>query len=245
MRSGKILVVVEGEKLDVALMKKLLAIYKIPGNHEIIPYKTSIHILCQSVLRDNKIAEIDLRLHLREHEKNPVKKAIFDQKFEEILLIFDLDPQDSFFTPETLLEITNHFSESTETGKLYINYPMVEAFYHMKQIPDPDYDTRTASLAELRAKQYKARVTLESRNGEKRRLFASSRDECNDVIRQNINKAWLITSNNQPMEGMNHRPPSQFAILSSQLDKLRLEGTCSVLCTCPFYISDYNPALIP
>ena len=43
-----------------------------------------------------------------------------------------------------------YFVESTDMGKLYLNYPMIEAFYHMSNIPDPEYNGRVATLAELR-----------------------------------------------------------------------------------------------
>ncbi len=244
MSSGRMLIVVEGEDPDIALMEKLLNIYGIAVNRDIIPYGTNIHNLCRSLLREKDITDVDLRLHLREHEKDPEKKAIFEHRFSEVLLIFDLDPQDSSLSRKELLRLTNHFAESTESGKLYLNYPMIEAFYHMKSIPDADYDNRTASLKELKARQYKPRVDRESRNGRKRSLFATDKNECDCVIRQNIDKAWLLATVYQQAEDIRDNAPSQSAILSGQLDKLSSEGVVSVLCTCPFYISDYNPDLI-
>ena len=244
MASGRILVVTEGEKTDVALMEKLLNIYGIAEDRDIIPYGTNIHILCRALLKEKDIEDIDLRLHLREHEKNPAKKAVLDQRFSEILLIFDLDPQDSFFSREVLLTLTKHFSESTESGKLYLNYPMIEAFYHMTDIPDAEYNMRTASLVELKAKRYKARVNRESRNGRNRDDFAKDKVECDHVIRQNIEKAWLLASAYQQTTGTQNEAPSQSSILKGQLDKLQSDRAVSVLCTCPFYIPDYNPELI-
>ena len=38
-----------------------------------------------------------------------------------------------------------YFTESSEMGKLYLNYPMVEAFYHMKSIPDENYTSYLAT----------------------------------------------------------------------------------------------------
>ena len=46
--------------------------------------------------------------------------------------------------------MAEYFTESSDMGKLYINYPMVEAFYHMKSIPDNDFDTYTSSMEELK-----------------------------------------------------------------------------------------------
>lgn len=76
-------------------------------------------------------------------------------------------------------------------GKLYINYPMVESFYHMKAIPDDDYFSYTADINELKARSYKARVNSENRNHDYTK-FAVNRKECNIVIKQNIEKAYML-----------------------------------------------------
>lgn len=34
------------------------------------------------------------------------------------------------FTPEKIKRMSDYFVESSDMGKLYLNYPMVEAFYH-------------------------------------------------------------------------------------------------------------------
>lgn len=66
-------------------------------------------------------------------------------------------------------------------GKLYLNYPMVEAFYHMSSIPDEQYSNRFATLEELQAGTYKMRVNRENRNHDYTK-FATDRVECNIVI---------------------------------------------------------------
>jgi hypothetical protein len=181
---------------------------------------------------------LDILLHLRSRETDPAKKAIFDRRYSEILLIFDFEPQDPDFTEDRIREMAGFFIESTEMGKLYINYPMAESFYHMKSIPDTDYDTYIATMDELKSKQYKARVNKENRNRDYTK-FAVERNECNTVIRQNINKAWHILG-----EDANPAPPNPISVLEAQIDKKNNEQAIAVLCTCVFYISDYNPAFI-
>lgn len=46
--------------------------------------------------------------------------------------------------------MSDYFSESTDEGKLYINYPMVEACKHFKDIPDDEYITRAVSIDDIR-----------------------------------------------------------------------------------------------
>ena len=236
---AKILMLVEGEKTDVQLMQHLLDIYGINEKHEIVSYNTNIYVLYNSMFAGGDPDSLDLLQVLKENEKDKQKKKIFEERYSDILLIFDMDPQDSLYSPQKVQQMLSYFDESSENGKLYINYPMVEAFYHMKSIPDPDYNTYTASLQELKDKAYKARVHKENRNHDYRK-FAQTRGECDVVIKQNIEKAWLIASNQAVVSST----PAFIDILKSQVDKILKEGLVYVLCTCAFYILDYNSELI-
>ena len=93
------------------------------------------------------------------------------------MLIFDLDPQDGGFSPDKILEMQNYFVESSDMGKLYLNYPMVEAFYHLKDIPDDEYYDRQATMEELIHHTYKSRVNSENRNHDYGK-FALTKEEC-------------------------------------------------------------------
>ena len=98
MNKPKILFLVEGAKTDVRLMQKLLSIYGFDQKYEIISYNTNIYTLYNEMFRDNDPADLDLLQVLKEHEKDPRKKPLFDQSYSDILLIFDLDPQDPLCT---------------------------------------------------------------------------------------------------------------------------------------------------
>jgi len=229
-----ILALVEGEKTDMRLMKRLVKIYGIENRHQFVSYNTNLYALYNSMFRGADPGSLDILLHLKEREHDPLKKAIFENSYSDILLIFDFDPQDPQFSEARIREMTGFFVESTDMGKLYLNYPMVEAFYHMKSIPDPDYNSYISTLIELKAKGYKARVNRE-KLGRDYSGFAVNKEECDTVILQNIDKARFITSLDLP---------GAQDILEAQVKKMRNEQTVAVLCTCAFYITDYNPALI-
>ena len=135
---SKILVIVEGEKTDVRLMKRLFDIYGISEDYRIISYNTNIYRLYQEMFEDSDPYSIDLLQLLKAKENDEHKKQIFDERYSDILLIFDLDPQDPLYRKEKIAEMLEYFRESSDMGKLYIDYPMVEAFYHMKDIPDAE-----------------------------------------------------------------------------------------------------------
>lgn len=133
-----------------------------------------------------------------------------------------------------------YFSESTDQGKLYLNYPMVEAFYHMKAIPDEMYNSYTATMQELKNGSYKARVRNENRNKDYRK-FAIDFNECNIVIWQNIKKGLWMTG---VAEDTQNILPESESILNVQLGKIKCDDSVSVLCTCVYYIVEYNPHLL-
>lgn len=226
---------VEGEKTDVKLMTHLLEVYGLNDGYEIVSYNTNIYTLYKQMFADHDPSSYDLVQVLKEREPNSEKKIIFDQTFSDILLVFDFDAHAPDFSPEKIREMVDYFHESSDMGKLYLNYPMVESFYHMQSIPDPNYYTYTASIPEGR--QYKTRVSCIT--GDQRK-FATTKGECDVVIRQNIEKSNQITTS----EGNDILPASQKEILNVQLDSLLSTQNVFVLCTCPFYIVDYNPNLL-
>ena len=118
-KAPKILLLVEGQKTDLNLMNKLLNLYGISDNHQLISYNTSIYDLYQKVFSSEDPEMLDLLQVLKEHEANPAKKKIFDNHYSDIILVFDLDPQDPRFSPEAIISMAEYFTESSDNGKLY------------------------------------------------------------------------------------------------------------------------------
>lgn len=242
-KMSKILVLVEGAKTDFRLMEHLLHIYGIDTRHEVVSYNTNLYVLYQEMFVNSDPSSIDIIQLLKEREKDSAKKEIFNARYSDVLLVFDLDPQDPQFSADKILEMMQFFIESSDMGKLYLNYPMVEAFYHMKSIPDKDYNNYLVSLSELTEGSYKQRVNVENRNHDYSK-FAVTREECNMVIKQNIDKSWHILENKKLVDDTEQVLPEPIEILRKQIAKIKVEQVISVLCTCTFYIVDYNPKFI-
>ncbi|MCL2527492.1 MAG: hypothetical protein FWE42_03655 [Defluviitaleaceae bacterium] len=236
-KPAEILIIVEGSKTEVTLLNRLIEVYNLSSKFEITSYGTHIYALYHSMFRGKDPSDLDIRTHLRSREDNEVKKALLEKKFTDIFLIFDLDPHDSQYSPQIIREMMAFFNESTEMGKLYINYPMIESFYHMKCIPDADFNTYSINMDKLSPKnQYKEIINQICPDPRK---FAASRQECTTVINQNIEKAHHRkghTSEEQIPEAAN--------ILEAQLNKLHNENSIAVLCTCAFYIAEYSSKLL-
>ena len=234
---AKILMLVEGAKTDVNLMQHLLKVYNISEKHEIVPYKTNIYVLYNLIFKDEDTEALDLLQVLKESEKDNEKKKIFEERYSDILLVFDLDPQDALYSKEKIFKMLDYFSESSENGKLYLNYPMVEAFYHMSSIPDNNFNHYIATMSELKNKEYKRRVQMENRDHDYRK-FAQTKDECDWIIIQNYKKAELITGEKCSII------PESTDIFNVQASKITNEECVYVLCTCVFYIMEYNSDLV-
>ena len=56
-----------------------------------------------------------------------------------IQVIFDYECQDPKFSVDKIMRMQRHFCSPTDDGILYINYPMIEAYKDMSEIPDAEY----------------------------------------------------------------------------------------------------------
>ncbi len=90
-----------------------------------------------------------------------------------------------------------YFNDATNTrrGRLYINYPMVESFFHIKNWNEnqEDFNNRHATKYELWHKKYKKRVKAESCCTD---IQQFDKDKFNKIIDLNLTKASFLL--NQP-----------------------------------------------
>lgn len=59
----------------------------------------------------------------------------------------DYERHDPNFTETKIMSMQQTFTDSTDMGMLYINYPMIESYQHLKNLPDSDYINRTVSAS--------------------------------------------------------------------------------------------------
>ena len=89
-------------------------------------------------------------------------KNIREDEVSEIYLFFDYDFQDKGGTVEEnnrkLTEMLSYFTDETSKGKLYINYPMLEALRYTKELPDNNYWTYTVTRQKCQEEKFKHQV---------------------------------------------------------------------------------------
>lgn len=132
----KTLVITEGYAERVPLLKDLCALFpelNIDYNADTIVYETNIYILYDLLAEEydlNIDTDIDLPFVLSNanHLKQKLSKKLYKEYFTDIILCFDYEIQDPKFDPEKLMKLQELFNDSTDNGKLYLNYPMHEFF---------------------------------------------------------------------------------------------------------------------
>ena len=96
MIERRILFIVEGEQDELKFLKRMIKTCYPSIKHEFYSYKTTLHTLAQVLEKDYPSFEednIDIRLVLRSMENDKDKKLILSQKYNDIYLVFDFEPQ--------------------------------------------------------------------------------------------------------------------------------------------------------
>ena len=195
LSARQVLVVSEGHT-EVRLLKRLFEEFNL-----LLPDIVSLNANLYKLYLEYEIYECDYsdlditavlrscsQVGTKDKEKLRGKSAT---DFTDIFLVFDLDPHTPDFNEEALRKLLSHFNDSSDVGKLYINYPMVESFYHVPHAV-LDGNIRTFppirfTLSELTA--YKKRVNLEGIKQSRR----YTQDEYKNVIQRHAGIVSLIT----------------------------------------------------
>lgn len=157
------------------------------------------------------------------------------------MLVFDYDPQDNRFSHARLEEMQAYFNESTDNGKLYINYPMVEACKHFKKLPDGEFFNRSVAIRDIPG--YKQIASRESNYQNFERCF--TRPAVDAFIAMTAIKAMLVSGidKGEPFE-QSYQKLDHERVLLSQIDEHRSKGRVWVLGMALLFVMDYSKYLI-
>lgn len=106
--------------------------------------------------------DVDIDLPYVVSRKKTPDNLRYKNDFTNIILVFDYERHDTFFSKSKIAMMQKRFSDMTDMGKLYINYPMIESYQHLKTIPDADYKDRKIPVLLQPGKRYKELVRKES-----------------------------------------------------------------------------------
>lgn len=248
-KNSSILLIVEGAKAEKKLVEQIFKTYDIAVSEKhIYSYTTNIFDLYDRVIKDSidELDDLDFLLTLKEKGINKEQENILTQHiYSDILLIFDYEPQDPKFGFDKISLMMNYFSESTDKGKLYLNYPSVESFKHFKSIPDPEYIQRFHHIDELitiNGSQYKKIVDRESVIKDIRKY---TKETFNYLVHENLKKAEYIIDNKISNSITSSYENLDESILLEKINYIfSTHKLVPVLNTSLFFICNYNIRLI-
>lgn len=127
-------------------------------------YGTNIYMLYEDIVKEYgegwTADEIDLPFVISRKQLSGT--VCYKEDFVNIILVFDYERHDPNFSEKKILEMQNYFVDAADTGRLYINYPMIESYQHLRALLDEDYAERKIPVSLQPGKKYKELVRNET-----------------------------------------------------------------------------------
>ena len=158
----KSLFVVEGEHEKDVLVYLLLKVFpEIDiAEEDVVIFRSNIYSLYDAIEKEygEDWDEIGVDLVYLMNKQGRYEFDFEDVHFNNIVLMFDYERQDPKFSEEKLCRMQRYFSDSTDVGKLFINYPMVEAYQDFSGWPDASFEQAEGTCDFHTVQEYKVRV---------------------------------------------------------------------------------------
>lgn len=124
-----ILCVTEGEKTEVKIIPQLQKHFMTQDKLEIISFEAEIYQFYRQIKEEILSKYVDTFAILQErHPEHPIFQEYNRSDIAEIYLFFDYDGHATQANDQAIIDMLSYFNDETDMGKLYISYPMIEAF---------------------------------------------------------------------------------------------------------------------
>lgn len=151
-KRNQTLVLVEGDHEKHVLFKLLLACFgEVPvKNENVHVYAADIYDLYRDIEKEyeedwyNNGSDVDIPMLVS--RRLNIEPQLDRRNFTNIIMIFDYEHHDTSYSDEKIKHMQGYFCSLSDAGMLFINYPMVEAYKHIKSIPDEEYMERYVSV---------------------------------------------------------------------------------------------------
>ena len=233
---SKILILLEGEKLDKNIIENLKDIHKFNDNIEVIIYKTNIHILYDHIKNEYGTTwPVKIIPLLRKKIQN---FNLQDSDIGQIYLFFDSDMQAPQANNERLEEMFKYFNDETKNGKLYISYPMVEAFFDIDFEQEEYYKNKEIMGTDY--VNYKSDKNVKV-NILKHQDILKDKNKIDIIFKQNIKKLnYIINTDFSFLDYKSYSKIRELDIFNSQVKKYGdLKIKVSILSPFPKFFIDY------
>lgn len=154
------------------------------------------------------------------------------KNFAEIYLFFDYDGHDTFADDDSISDILRIFNQETETGKLLISYPMVEAIKHLGDHVDFK-NLKVKCKENIGYKKMVGEIVPHHLQALKRLTKAA----WSEILDEHLKKMNFIVNNDFILP--NEYTP-QGVIFQNQLSKyISIDESVAVLSAFPVFLFDY------
>lgn len=126
--------IVEGAEREPEIINNMSKVFFSHGNYKIItlPAGENIYMLWKKLREDDFDTDIIEVLRETSDEIKKQLEGLSREDFSEVFLFFDYDAHQTNLSKnddphDAMVQMLKSFDNETENGKLYINYPMVEA----------------------------------------------------------------------------------------------------------------------
>lgn len=250
----KILIICEGTKKEPEIFQYVQKQGLLPENVSIVSYGTNIYKLYEQLEAESQNYEdgwesLDIQLVMSGMTNVEKEKELLSDTYTDILLIFDLDPQDPKFRKHMknaqimFQKLMNFFCESTEHGKLYFSYPMIEALQHISEekLCRNDFQAfyqQRYTINKLRKGQYKQLV----RNEGEEHIATYSKENLQKLVLLHLSKVEFLTKRG-PKESaiLDYDENMLNDLLEKELQSLQKDGFGDVVSTSLFYLCEAYP----
>lgn len=245
-----ILFVFEGERREPMLFKSIEHLF-FPSSHEniVCSFGNNIYELYRQMQALGDGADITGVL-----KENAAISEDYDMSdFSDVFLFFDLDIHNENQPPQVSIaqisEMLSYFDNETETGKLFINYPMIESIYHTGKLPDNDYWKYSVAISDCSEYKRIARdfppysnldhLCVTERNLKRDDMVRRIRMNWIHLVGMNIQKANLLCVGKHELPAKKE-DINQYDIFSAQCrDYIRSHREISVLNAFPLFLYEY------
>lgn len=227
---SNILFVFEGEKTEKQISDNLTKYFINENTIVQCAYCNDVYELHKEIAADE---DLDTFALLKEIPHNQEVLSEYSRvDFAEIYLFFDYDGHDTLADDDKIGEVLRFFNEETESGKLFISYPMVEALKHYSDSIDFQH-------LKVKAKEnigYKQIVNDEAKN-ELKQIKKYTKGIWIQLIGIHLKKMNFIVND---AFALPKQQVSQIDIFSKQLEKfIRKDATVAVLSAFPIFLFNY------
>lgn len=162
---GQTLFIVEGHHEKNELFKLIIEVFP-----ELSITEENIHIFGTNIYQlykkiqeeygeewDDPSNDVDLPFVLNKYDSRRFESIGRKRNYKNIFLIFDYEAQDPYFSTHKIQRLQKYFSDVTNNGQLYINYPMVESYFDLEINNDLQFLNKFLNKI-VTGKEYKAIV---------------------------------------------------------------------------------------